>query len=186
MRRSIPVVAVTIGGLALVANFHTSPGGVPVAAGPGSTKAPETSTSTEPGSDTSITDGRPVPTHGSIRSTPTITGASPRPTTSPPQTAATASAATSVDGPVITTSYGDVQVRVSLSGKRLVDVQALRLPKDRSRSVRISANAGPKLLSEALQAQSANINLVSGASYTSQGYIDSLQGALDKAGRLTP
>jgi len=185
MRRSIPVVAVTIGGLALVANFHTSPGGVPLAAGPGSTKAPETSTSAERGSDTSITDGRPAPTHGSIRSAPTTTGVSTRPTTPPPTTAAAASAA-SVDGPVITTSYGDVQVRVSLSGKRLVDVQALRLPKDRSRSVRISANAGPKLRSEALQAQSANINLVSGASYTSQGYIDSLQGALDKAASLTP
>jgi len=90
-------------------------------------------------------------------------------------------AARSVDGPVITTNYGDVQVRATLNGKRLVDVQALQLPKDRSRSVRISQNAGPRLRSEALQAQSAQINLVSGASYTSQGYIDSLQGAIDRA-----
>jgi len=90
-------------------------------------------------------------------------------------------AARSVDGPVITTNYGNVQVRATLNGKRLIDIQALQLPKDRSRSVRISQNAGPRLRSEALQAQSAHINLVSGASYTSQGYIDSLQGAIDRA-----
>jgi len=83
---------------------------------------------------------------------------------------------------VITTNYGDVQVRLTLNGKRLADVQALQLPKDRSRSVRISQNAGPRLRSEALQAQSAHINLVSGATSTSKGYIDSLQGALDLAG----
>jgi len=176
MRRAIPAVAVTVGGLALIANFHTTPGGVPVATGPGTTQP---STTPAPRADTTLPDTRsPLPAHGSIRSD-TTTAPLPRATTTPSTTASIA--ARSVDGPVITTNYGDVQVRATLNGKRLVDVQALQLPKDRSRSVRISQNAGPRLRSEALQAQSAHINLVSGASYTSQGYIDSLQGALDRA-----
>jgi len=76
-----------------------------------------------------------------------------------------------------------VQVRVTFQGSRLVDVQALRLPQDRARSARISQAAGPVLRQEALRAQSANINVVSGASYTSEGYAESLQGALDSAGK---
>ena len=91
--------------------------------------------------------------------------------------------ARSVVGPVVTTKYGPVQVRVTLLGTRIVDAQALQLPSDRSRSVRISQTAGPQLRSEALQAQSANIHLVSGASYTSEGYARSLQGGLDLARR---
>jgi uncharacterized protein with FMN-binding domain len=87
-----------------------------------------------------------------------------------------------VDGPVIDTHYGPVQVRVTLRGHTLVDVQALELPNDRSRSQWISQQAGPLLRSEALTAQSAQIDVISGASYTSVGYAKSLQGALDRAG----
>ena len=74
-----------------------------------------------------------------------------------------------------------MQVRVTLQGNKLIDVQALQLPSDRSRSQRISQEAAPLLRSEALQAQSPNIDIVSGASYTSEGYAQSLQGALDGA-----
>jgi uncharacterized protein with FMN-binding domain len=87
-----------------------------------------------------------------------------------------------VTGPDVPTRYGDVQVRVVLQGSRIVDVQAVQLPFDRSRSQEISAAAGPILRSEALQAQSARIDVVSGASYTSDAYAQSLQGALDSAG----
>ncbi len=83
----------------------------------------------------------------------------------------------------MTNDYGDVQVRVTLNGSKIVDVQALKLPSDRSRSARISNAAGPILRTEALQAQSAHIDLVSGATYTSESYAQSLQGALDRAGR---
>jgi uncharacterized protein with FMN-binding domain len=55
------------------------------------------------------------------------------------------------------------------------------LPSDRDRSLRISQQAEPLLRNEALQAQSANVDLLSGATYTSEGYARSLQGALDKA-----
>jgi len=68
-----------------------------------------------------------------------------------------------------------------LRGTKIVDVQPLTLPSDRSRSRRISELAAPLLRTEALQAQSANIDLLSGASYTSEGYAESLQGALDNA-----
>jgi uncharacterized protein with FMN-binding domain len=82
----------------------------------------------------------------------------------------------------VPTDYGNVQVNIVVSGGRIVDVQAPQLPNDRSRSVRISNYAGPQLRQEALQAQSANINTVSGATYTSDGYAQSLQSALDRAG----
>jgi uncharacterized protein with FMN-binding domain len=86
-----------------------------------------------------------------------------------------------VTGPVVDTQYGPVQVRVTLQGGRIVDVAALQLPSDRSRSAEISNYAAPVLHDEILQAQSAKVDVVSGATYTSQGYIQSLQAALDRA-----
>ena len=62
----------------------------------------------------------------------------------------------------------------------IVDVQALQLPYDRSYSARISRIVEPMLRDEALQAQSANVELISGATYTSTGYAMSLQSALDQ------
>ena len=87
-----------------------------------------------------------------------------------------------VDGPVEVNRYGPVQVRVTLSGGRIVDVEAVELPTDRNRSAQISQFAGPVLRQEAIQAQSAQIHTVSGATYTSTGYRQSLQSALDQAG----
>jgi uncharacterized protein with FMN-binding domain len=74
-----------------------------------------------------------------------------------------------------------VQVRIVVSGHRLIDVTPLHLTDSSSRSVSISASAAPILRREALAAQSAKIDTVSGASYTSEGYIQSLQSALDLA-----
>jgi uncharacterized protein with FMN-binding domain len=74
-----------------------------------------------------------------------------------------------------------VQVRVTLQSGRIVDVAATQLPSDLERSVEIGNYAAPILRDEALQAQSAKIDVVSGATYTSQGYIQSLQAALDSA-----
>jgi uncharacterized protein with FMN-binding domain len=84
-------------------------------------------------------------------------------------------------GPVVETKYGPVQVRVTLRSRRIVDVAATQLPSDLARSVEISNHAAPILHDEVLQAQSAQIDVVSGATYTSQGYIQSLQAALDSA-----
>jgi uncharacterized protein with FMN-binding domain len=87
----------------------------------------------------------------------------------------------SYDGSSFSNQYGDVQVRVIISGGRITDVQPLTLPSDRSRSYEISQEAGPMLHDEAIRAQSAQIDTIGGATYTSDGYARSLQSALDKA-----
>lgn len=86
-------------------------------------------------------------------------------------------------GGVAQTRYGDVQVSVTLLGTRIVEVKALHLTDSSQTSVDISAGAEPTLHQEALTAQSAAIDLVSGATYTSEGYKASLQSALDAAHR---
>jgi uncharacterized protein with FMN-binding domain len=78
--------------------------------------------------------------------------------------------------------YGLVQVRVTVSGGRVVDVQPLQLPNDRARSAYISQVAGPMLRTEALQAQNARVDIISGATYTSDAYAQSLESALQQAG----
>jgi len=70
---------------------------------------------------------------------------------------------------------------VIISDGRIVDVQALQLPFDRQRSAYISQVAGPLLHDEALKAQSAQIDTISGATFTSDAYAQSLQSALDHA-----
>jgi uncharacterized protein with FMN-binding domain len=87
-----------------------------------------------------------------------------------------------VAGQVVSTRYGDVQVQVTISGGAITDLTALELPSGDGHSSRISEAVGPMLRSEALQAQSATIDLVSGATYTSTAYRESLQSALDAAG----
>ena len=107
-------------------------------------------------------------------------------TAAPPATTASASpnpqyhdgSYTGQDAP---NQYGDVQVEVVVSGGRISDVKVLQLPSDRARSEEISQIAGPMLHDEALQAQSAQIDIVSGATFTSESYAESLQSALDQA-----
>ena len=106
-------------------------------------------------------------------SSPTTTSApAPRPATS-------TKTATGVDAP---NQYGDVQVRVSVSGTKITGITNVALPSSDGRSQEISAAAGPELAQQALSAQSAQIDGVSGASYTSDSYRTSLQSALDKVG----
>jgi uncharacterized protein with FMN-binding domain len=85
------------------------------------------------------------------------------------------------DGSVVSTRYGLVQVEITVSGGKVTSVTALELPVG-GRSGMISGYAGPILSSEAVSAQSASIDLVSGATYTSDAYAQSLQAALDQAG----
>jgi uncharacterized protein with FMN-binding domain len=115
-----------------------------------------------------------VQTDGSTSSS----SASSSPTTSGSTTA------TKVTGSVVSTRYGDVEVQVSLANGKITAVEAMSLPTG-GRSGQISSYAAPVLASEALTAQSATIDIVSGATYTSQGYAQSLQAALDQAGITT-
>ncbi len=84
-------------------------------------------------------------------------------------------------GAVSQNRWGPVQVQVVYAGGQITDVQILQYPNDRGRSVEINQYALPILIQETVAAQSANINGVGGATYTSNSYYDSLQSALDTA-----
>lgn len=85
-------------------------------------------------------------------------------------------------GPQVVLAHGIVQVQATLVAGRLVDVTALSLPHDNPHSWDGANAAAVKLRSEVLSKQSADVAIVSGATYTSHGYISSLQAALDAAG----
>jgi uncharacterized protein with FMN-binding domain len=104
-------------------------------------------------------------------------------TTTPAKTAtATASGARTATGNAVDTQYGAAQVRVTVKGGKITDVEALQLQGNDPRSLQISSSAAPILKQEALTKQSADIDAVSGASFTSASYTQSLQSALDKLG----
>jgi len=85
-------------------------------------------------------------------------------------------------GPVVENPYGPVQVSVAEEGGKIVDVKALQLPTEHALSQEISEHVAPMLRTEALQAQSAEINIISGATYTSESFASSLQAALRQGG----
>jgi uncharacterized protein with FMN-binding domain len=125
---------------------------------------------------------------GGATDPPAIAGVGPsaRPPATPhspsgSQAPSTASANGTITGPVIDTRYGPVQLEATVSNGKFVDVRVLQLPTDRALSARISLFVAPILRSEALQVQSAQIDYISGATYTSEGYAESLQAILDKS-----
>ncbi|TDU02240.1 FMN-binding protein [Streptomyces sp. 846.5] len=86
-----------------------------------------------------------------------------------------------VTGGAVDTRWGPVQVKVTFNGSKITAIDVVQQPNSNPRDQEINSQAIPILTQEALAAQSANIDAVSGASYTSQGYIGSLQSALDAA-----
>ena len=99
-----------------------------------------------------------------------------------PTATATAPSRNQFDGAVVSTRYGDVQVRITAKGGKVVDVTALALPNGDGRSSEISNFSAPLLRQEVLAAQSGQVDGVSGATYTSQGYEQSAASAIAKAG----
>ena len=102
--------------------------------------------------------------------------------------AATGSAANSVGlkagtytGSAVSFRYGTVQLQVTVAGGKITNVQILQYPSSDPHSSQIAQTALPTLISETLKAQSAQVGSVSGATFTSQGYLSSLQSALDQA-----
>jgi uncharacterized protein with FMN-binding domain len=87
----------------------------------------------------------------------------------------------SVDGSVVDTPYGPMQVTVVFDNGKITDVQTRQTPDVGGRSVRLAELATPILRQEVLGAQSARIDSVSGATYTSDGYAQSVQYAIDHA-----
>ncbi len=84
-------------------------------------------------------------------------------------------------GTVAATRFGPVQVAVTVTGGTIADVRMLQQPDSNGRDQQINARAIPILIRETTSAQSAAIDMVSGATYTSRGYVASLQSALDQA-----
>jgi uncharacterized protein with FMN-binding domain len=91
-------------------------------------------------------------------------------------------AARTVTGAVASTQYGPMQVQLTLAGTKITKVSVLQRTDDGAESDEIDGAAIPRLTAETLAAQSARVDAVSGATYTSSGYIKSLQSALDQAG----
>lgn len=126
-------------------------------------------------------DPSPSPETISPTPSPTPSATPPRKSTPTPPASPTPSTSGTFTGSDFPNRFGDVQVRVVVSHGRVTDVQALQLPSDRAQSAYISQVAGPLLRAEALKAQSAQIDIISGATYTSQSYAQSLETALQQA-----
>jgi uncharacterized protein with FMN-binding domain len=85
-------------------------------------------------------------------------------------------------GDVSNTSWGDVQVQVVIDNNRIASVSTIEYPQDRPLSTRLNQVAVPMLEQEAVQVQSADVQLVTGATVTSEGFMESLKSALSQAG----
>jgi uncharacterized protein with FMN-binding domain len=119
----------------------------------------------------------PVTAPPAAISTPSTTGATG---TSSPAGAAKASATRTITGDSVDTRFGPVQVRITVAGGKVTAATAVDYPNNNSRDAQINAYAIPALNQETVQAGNGNIDMVSGATFTSEGYLQSLQSALDK------
>ena len=157
-RASMLVLTGTIAGFAGVLTFHTRPASPTSLATSGS----------PPGGTQSVP---------SRRASPASSGAE-RPTTARP--AAASPAVRSATGPNVPFGYGTLSVRVVARAAQITDVSVAAIQTAEPTSQQISAQAIPTLRAEVLSAQGAGIDGVSGATYTSQAYVQSLQAALDR------
>jgi uncharacterized protein with FMN-binding domain len=156
MKRVVLSIVVTVTGLVLLLQFKTQPAGV----------------------------GRPAAlapvTPGSHASTKAATARRSHRQAGHAGTSSPAPAVRHIAlGQTISTRYGPVQVKVTETSSHISDVTAVQLPSQDSHSRSIAAYAVPRLRQEAIAANSARIDVVSGATYTSDGYAQSLQSALD-------
>lgn len=163
MKRIVFAVTGTVLGLVALLSFKTHsaplatpPGGLPSAAA--STPAPRT----PPRTPSPTTTSGPAPPAGAKASSAPVTKR--------------------YVGTAIETRYGIVQVAVTASGQHIASVNFVQLTAFDGHSQQINSQAAPILLQETLSAQNARIDAVSGATYTSDGYVQSLQSALDQAG----
>jgi uncharacterized protein with FMN-binding domain len=162
-RRGAVALSLTALALVLLVNFKT----------PDASGVALASTVAAPGGATA---GATTPT-----STSSTSGTAAAAGTGGTSTTTVSNATATYTGTAIQTRYGAVQVQVTISSGKITGVTTLQAPSGVPHSSSISAAATPVLASEALAAQSAKIDTVSGATFTSQGYLASLQSALDQA-----
>ena len=160
MRRVILAVTGTIAGLVALLSFKSHVPSVPVAAtgGSGGSSSSSSSSSSSGGQTQTVPGEYP---QGSL-----VKNLTPGETV--------------VDGNAANTAYGPVQIQLIEKNSKIVKVAVLVQPQNTLHDIQIGAMAFPKLVSETLAAQNGKIDSVSGATYTSGGYIASLQSALDK------
>ena len=199
MRRTPIVLAGTVVGLAGVLGFHTSPAklnlgtinSTPTTVGspttsPTTTSAPpptSTTNATPPTSTTNATTSASANPTTTTQRQSTTTTVRPSTTTTTPPTTTVPSTTRSATGPLVNYYFGQLSVSVSATGKKISKVTIATLSDGGNyRSQSIDQQSIPMLEQQALQAQSAQIQGVSGASYTSAGFAQSLQGALTKLG----
>ena len=169
MKRTPIVLAATAAGLATVLGFHTQKMNSNVLSGlSGASGAGTTPTSSPSGA-------------GSGTSTTTAAGSSTTPGSASTSTTTAAGTRTAL-GADVPYRYGELELQVTATGGRITNVQPAIDTAFDPRSSQVNSYAEPLLQSQTLQAQSANINGVSGATFTSQAYVQSLQAALDKLG----
>jgi uncharacterized protein with FMN-binding domain len=162
VRKIVVALAGTVSGLIMLFSYHTSLGaGSTVAVAPIGTGS-----STTTGSSGATTDGGASGSTGSGDSS--ASGSS-------------SSSSGTVTGDTTQTRWGPVQVQITVAAGKITAVDAVQYPNGNGRDQEINAYALPVLAREALAAQSAQIDLVSGATVTSDGYVQSLQSAIDKA-----
>ena len=166
MRRVILAVAGTIAGLVALLSFKSHVPSAPVAATTGGAGGTSSSSSSSSASSSSSGGGQ----------TEVVPGAFPQGSIAKNLPAGE----TAVNGKVASTAYGPVQIQLIKRASKIVKVAVLVQPTNTLHDVQIGEFAFPKLISETLTAQDAKIDAVSGATYTSAGYIQSLQSALDK------
>lgn len=167
MKRTILALLGTVTGLVMLLSFKSHP--VSLAATPGagvSTTAPQTSGDSG----------------GTSAATPTTAPSSSSANGSGSSTSSTSSGTKTVTGDAVDTRFGPVQVQITVTSGKVTSVQAVEYPQENPRDQQINSYAIPALNQEATSAGSASIDTISGATYTSDGYIQSLQSALDKAG----
>lgn len=176
MRRTVIVVGATAAGLVAVLSFHTTPSHLSLGALPGVSSSRTSPT-------TSVAAGPPPTKSGATGPSPppTSTGASGTPTTVPAPTTTAPAATKSATGAAANYNFGVLSVSVTVSGSKITKVDLASLDDGGNvRSQSIDQQSIPILEQQALQAQNANIQGVSGASYTSAGFEQSLQSALDR------
>ncbi len=125
-----------------------------------------------------------APTATAPAAAPAATNTAPAPATATPAAASNGQYKDGTyTGPQVDAFYGLVQVQTTIQNGKIANVQFLQYPSDRRTSQRINSYAVPVLQQEAVQAQSANVDLITGATLTSQAFAMSLQAALQKAGK---
>jgi uncharacterized protein with FMN-binding domain len=174
MKRIFYALMATVTGLVLLFSYRTSLGaGTDTAAAlPATTPAPASAQRATPSASPSASASAAA--SSSSPSTPSA---------APPQAALASSglADGTYTGSAVNTRFGPVQVQITVSGGVVTDVQVPVYPDENGRDQQINSRALPVLVKETLAAQSAEIDMVSGATYTSTGYLKSLQSALDEA-----